>query len=214
MGQRLTLEGLRGMHATLQAWHTQQPLLTAAGFFLVFVGAFTLALPLGTLLSLAGGAIFGFWWGLLLVSFASSLGALLCFLGARYLLRDRVRQRLGHRLEGIQQGIERDGAWYLLALRLFPLLPPMVINPVLGLTRMKAHTYYLVTQLGGLLVGALYVNAGTQLAQLADPADVLSPGLLGSLALLALLALATRLLMRRMAAGSIRHRGGTKQHGS
>ena len=214
IAQQVSLQGLRQLRDVLAGWHASQPLLTAAAFFVTFVFAFALALPVGTLLSLAGGAIFGFWWGLLLVSFASSLGALLCFLGTRYLLRDLVQQRLGHRLQAVHRGIARDGAWYLLALRLFPLIPPLVINTAMGLTRMKAHTYYLATQLGGLLVSALYVNAGTQLAKLDDLADVLSPALLASFGLLALLALATRLLTRRFASQPGRHQGGKQQHES
>lgn len=213
-GQAYGLEALRQARDTLQGWRASRPLLSAAGFFLIFVMSFALALPVGTLLSLAGGAIFGFWWGLLLVSFASSLGALLCFLGARHLLRDGVQRQLGHRLQAIHRGIARDGAWYLLAMRLFPLIPPSVINPAMGLTRMKAHTYYWVTQLGGLLVSALYVNAGTELARLDDPSDVFSPGLLGSFALLALLALATRLLTRRFEPAATGHTGGKEQHES
>ena len=213
-GQSLSLEALRQSRDNLVALRGSHPLLMAAGFFLTFVIGFGLALPVGTLLSLAGGAIFGFWWGLLLVSTGSSLGALLCFLGARHLLRDGVQRRLGHRLHAIHRGIARDGAWYLLAMRLFPLIPPSVINPAMGLTRMKAHTYLWVTLVGSLLVNALYVNAGTQLARLDDPADVLSPGLLGSFALLALLALAARLLTRRFGPAAIRHQGGKEQHES
>jgi uncharacterized protein (TIGR03382 family) len=151
---------------------------------------------MGTVMALAGGAIFGLGWGLLLASFASSLGALLSFLGARYLLRDLFEQRLGPQLQGIREGFERDGAWYLAALRLFPLVPPLVINPAMGLTRMKAPTYYLVSQAASFLTTFLYVNAGTQLAQVKTAQDVLSTGVLLALGLLALSALLARRVLR------------------
>jgi pyruvate/2-oxoglutarate dehydrogenase complex dihydrolipoamide dehydrogenase (E3) component/membrane protein DedA with SNARE-associated domain len=136
------------------------------------------------MLTLVGGAIFGLGWGLLLISFASSLGATLAFLTARFVLRDSIEARFSQRLADINQGIERDGALYLFTLRLVPLVPFFVINLVMGLTQMRVWVFYIVSQLGMLAGTAVFVNAGTQLAQLHSIHGILSPALLGSFALL------------------------------
>lgn len=166
-------------------------------FFLTYVSVTALSLPAATVLSLLGGALFGRWLGTGVVSLASTLGATLAFLLSRYLLRDWVQARFGGRLGPINQGVERDGAYYLLTLRLVPVVPFFLINLGLGLTRMRAGTFALVSWLGMLPATFLYVNAGTALATLDKPANILSPQVLISLALLGVVPLAIRKLMWR-----------------
>ncbi|MFP8779026.1 FAD-dependent oxidoreductase [Hydrogenophaga sp. RWCD_12] len=191
-GRFFSLDFLRASQASLAALREQQPLLLAAGFFLVYVAVTALSLPGATIVTLAGGAIFGLGWGLLLVSFASSIGATLAFLTARFLLRDSVQARFGQRLADIDQGIRKDGAFYLFSLRLIPVVPFFVINLLMGLTAMRTWTFYWVSQLGMLAGTAVYVNAGTQLGQLQSLRGILSPGLLGSFVLLGLFPLIAR----------------------
>ncbi|MFL6664688.1 MAG: FAD-dependent oxidoreductase, partial [Rhizobacter sp.] len=166
------------------ALYHAHPLHTIAVFLAVYVAVTALSLPGATIMTLAAGAIFGLVAGTILVSFASSLGAVLAFLAARYLLRDTVQARFGARLAEIDRGVEREGAFYLFTLRLVPLFPFFLINLLMGLTRMKAGTFYLVSQLGMLAGTVVYVNAGTQLARIGSAAGILSPGLVGSFVLL------------------------------
>jgi len=180
----LTLDTLKASRDALQAQVQAQPLATAAVFFAVYVAAAALSIPGAVVLTLAAGAMFGLGWGLLLVSFASSLGALLAFLAARYLLREAVQTRFGKALTPINEGVRKDGTLYLLTLRLVPVFPFWLINLLMGLTPMGAGRFYLVSQLGMLAGTAVYVNAGTQLAAVRSPADIVSPALLGSFVLL------------------------------
>ena len=184
LGQYLNLAVLKGAQEQLQAQAQAQPLLASLGFFAVYVAVTALSLPGAALMTLAAGAIFGLGWGLLIVSFASSVGATLAFLVSRHLLRDSIQNRYGKSLKSINQGVERDGAFYLFALRLVPAFPFFLINLVMGLTPLKTWTFYWVSQLGMLVGTAVYVNAGTQLAQIQSLGDVASPGLLGAFALL------------------------------
>jgi pyruvate/2-oxoglutarate dehydrogenase complex dihydrolipoamide dehydrogenase (E3) component/uncharacterized membrane protein YdjX (TVP38/TMEM64 family) len=184
--QWLTLEGLKSGLDQFEQWRSQSPLLTAGGFFFLYVVVTALSLPGAAVMTLAAGALFGLWQGLLLVSFASSIGATLAFLVSRYLLRDSVQQRFGSRLAAINRGIERDGAFYLFTLRLVPAFPFFLINLLMGLTPIKAWTFYWVSQIGMLAGTFVYVNAGTQIAQLESLSGILSPDLLISFALLGL----------------------------
>lgn len=186
LGALLTLDNLKASRDALQAQVLSAPLATAAVFFAVYVAAAALSIPGALILTLAAGAMFGLGWGLLLVSFASSLGALLAFLAARYLLRDGIQARFGKSLAPINDGVRKDGTFYLLTLRLVPVFPFWLINLLMGLTPMGAGRFYLVSQLGMLAGTAVYVNAGTQLAAIQSPGDILSPGLLGSFVLLGL----------------------------
>ncbi|MCE2907558.1 MAG: FAD-dependent oxidoreductase [Burkholderiaceae bacterium] len=186
LGALLTLDNLKASRDALQAQVLSAPLATAAVFFAVYVAAAALSIPGALILTLAAGAMFGLGWGLLLVSFASSLGALLAFLAARYLLRDAIQARFGKALAPINDGVKKDGTFYLLTLRLVPVFPFWLINLLMGLTPMGAGRFYLVSQLGMLAGTAVYVNAGTQLAAIQSPGDILSPGLLGSFVLLGL----------------------------
>ena len=186
LGALLTLDNLKASRDALQAQVLSAPLATAAAFFAVYVAATALSIPGAVILTLAAGAMFGLGWGLLLVSFASSLGALLAFLVARYLLRDALQARLGKALAPINDGVKKDGTFYLLTLRLVPVFPFWLINLLMGLTPMGAGRFYVVSQIGMLAGTAVYVNAGTQLAAIQSPGDILSPGLLGSFVLLGL----------------------------
>ncbi|MCC7120763.1 MAG: TVP38/TMEM64 family protein, partial [Gammaproteobacteria bacterium] len=152
-------------------------------------------LPGALVLSLAGGALFGMWRGVLIVSFASSIGATLAMLVARMLLRDWVRARLGPRQAVIDAGMDRDGAFYLFALRLVPLFPFFAVNLALGLTRLPVRTFYWVSQLGMLPATIVIVNLGTELARIDSLRGLLSPGLLCALALLGALPLVARRLV-------------------
>ncbi len=178
---------------------TEEHLLLAVGiFFVIYVVCTALSLPLALMLSLVGGALFGRWLGLLVVSLASTTGASLAFLGSRYLFRESVRKQFGHRLGPIDRGIERDGAWYLLSLRMAPYVPFFLINLGLGLTPMRLRTFALVSWLGMLPASFVIVNFGRSLSDLEKPSDALSPMFVGSLALIGLLPLVIRLLLRRL----------------
>jgi pyruvate/2-oxoglutarate dehydrogenase complex dihydrolipoamide dehydrogenase (E3) component/uncharacterized membrane protein YdjX (TVP38/TMEM64 family) len=184
--QWLTLEGLKPGLGQFEQWRSQFPLLMAGGFFLLYVVVTALSLPGAAVMTVAAGALFGLLQGTLLVSFASTIGATLAFLVSRYLLRDSVQQRFGSRLAAINRGIERDGAFYLFTLRLVPAFPFFLINLLMGLTPIKAWTFYWISQVGMLAGTLVYVNAGTQIAQLESLSGILSPDLLISFALLGL----------------------------
>ncbi len=190
--RQLTLEGLQRAHGALLERRVQAPVLVAGAYMLLYVLVTALLLPGAAVLTLAGGALFGLGLGTLLVSFASSVGALLAFLVARTLLRDLVRRRFGRQLAPIEAGVARDGVFYLLSLRLAPVFPFFLVNLLMALTPMRAASFYLTSQIGMLPGTLVYVNAGTQLAQLAQLrglgglGGILSPPLLGSLLLLAL----------------------------
>jgi pyruvate/2-oxoglutarate dehydrogenase complex dihydrolipoamide dehydrogenase (E3) component/uncharacterized membrane protein YdjX (TVP38/TMEM64 family) len=195
LGQLLTLDTLKGSRDALVAAYQAQPLRTAAIYFAVYVAAAALSVPGALILTLAGGAIFGLGTGLLLVSFASSLGALLAFLVARYLLQGTVQGRFGRQLAPINEGLQRDGVSYLLTLRLVPLFPFWLVNLLMGLTPISAGRFYVVSQLGMLAGTAVYVNAGTQLASIGTPRGILSPALLGSFVLLGLFPLLAKAVL-------------------
>jgi pyruvate/2-oxoglutarate dehydrogenase complex dihydrolipoamide dehydrogenase (E3) component/uncharacterized membrane protein YdjX (TVP38/TMEM64 family) len=186
LGRFLDLDYLKQSQAALAALHERRPVAVMAVFFTTYVAATALSFPGAAILTLAAGALFGLAWGTVLVSFASSLGALLAFLGARFLLRDSVQARFGQRLQEIDRGVERDGVMYLLSLRLVPLIPFFVINLAMGLTRMPARTFYWASQVGMLAGTIVYVNAGTQLARIDSVRGILSPALIGSFLLLAI----------------------------
>lgn len=180
----LTLQQLKSSQAQFERWLAEFPLLVPAVYFSVYVMVTALSLPGAAIMTLAGGALFGLWQGLLLVSFASSIGATLAFLVARFVLRESVQKRFGERLKTINRGIERDGPFYLFTLRLVPLFPFFVINLVMGVTRLKTWTFYWVSQVGMLGGTAVYVNAGTQLADINSVGGIFSPELILSFVLL------------------------------
>ncbi|MBP8150036.1 MAG: FAD-dependent oxidoreductase [Limnohabitans sp.] len=192
LGRYLSFEQLKASQASFAQLHAEQPLAVAVVYFLVYVLATALSFPGATIITLAGGAVFGLWQGLLIVSFASTLGATLAFLASRFLLRDWVEARFGQRLADINAGVNREGGFYLFTLRLIPVVPFFLINLLMGLTRMKVWTYYWVSQIGMLAGTAVFVNAGTQLAQLESVQGILSPALLGSFVLLGIFPLIAR----------------------
>jgi pyruvate/2-oxoglutarate dehydrogenase complex dihydrolipoamide dehydrogenase (E3) component/uncharacterized membrane protein YdjX (TVP38/TMEM64 family) len=190
----LSFDSLKAQQASLQALYGAHPWRAALGFFALYVAYTGLSLPGAALLTLVAGAVFGLAWGTLIVSFASSLGATVAFLAARFVLRDWVRRRFGERLAAIDRGVAREGALYLFVLRLTPAVPFFLINLAMGLTPMRAATFYGVSQLGMLAGTLVYVNAGTQLASLASPRDVLSWPLAGALLLLGVFPLVAKRL--------------------
>ena len=183
---------LKGQQQVFAAFYQSHQLETLLLYFLVYVAVTALSLPGAAVMTLAGGALFGFWPALLVVSFASSIGATLAMLVARFVLRDWVQGRFGEKLRAINAGIEQEGAFYLFSLRLVPLFPFFLINLAMGLTPLRLPVFYWVSQVGMLPGTAVYVNAGTRLGQLENAAGILSPGLLLAFALLGLFPLAAK----------------------
>ena len=184
LSRYLSLEFIKSQQGQLEAWRAANPLVAALTFFGIYIATTALSLPGATILTLTAGAIFGLGWGSLIVSFAASIGATLAFLISRMVLRDWVQARFGERLAAINDGVRKDGAFYLFTLRVVPLFPFFLVNLAMGLTSIRALTFYGVSQLGMLPGTLVYVNAGTQLARIDKLADVASPGVLASLALL------------------------------
>ncbi|WAI88130.1 Mercuric reductase [Psychrobacter sp. SC65A.3] len=186
LNELLTLEGLKGSMDQFEQYKTQSPWLVIGGFFLVYILATALSLPGAAILTLAAGALFGLVQGVLVASFASSIGATLAFLTSRYLLRDTIKQRFPDRLASIDAGVKKEGGFYLFTLRLVPIFPFFLINLLMGLTAIKARTFYWISQIGMLAGTFVFVNAGTQLAQIEQLSGILSFNLLASFALLGL----------------------------
>jgi pyruvate/2-oxoglutarate dehydrogenase complex dihydrolipoamide dehydrogenase (E3) component/uncharacterized membrane protein YdjX (TVP38/TMEM64 family) len=193
--QTLSLEGLKTSLDSARAWRESQPLLVPLLFFAVYVAVTALSLPGAAVMTLAAGALFGLGWGLLIVSFASTIGATLAFLTARWLLGGWVQSRFGDRLATLNAGVARDGGFYLFTLRLVPVLPFFIINLAMGLTPLRTWTFYWVSQLGMLAGTLVYVNAGTQLGSIETLSGIVSPGVLGSLVLLGVFPLIARRLI-------------------
>lgn len=182
----LTLQGIQARLSQFYEWRDESPLLVGGLFFLAYVLVAAFSLPGAAIMTLLAGALFGLWWGLLLASFASSIGALFAFLAARFLFRDSFQTKFASKLKSINDGIAKDGGFYLFTVRLLPIFPFFLVNILMGLTTIKSWTYYWVSQLGMLAGTFVYVNAGVQLAQIESLGDIISPTLLGSFALLAI----------------------------
>lgn len=180
----LTLQGMKDSLDTFQSQIAQNPVLSIGVFFAIYVAVTALSLPGAAILTLAAGALFGLVQGLVIVSFASSVGATLAFLVSRFILRDTVRNKFREKLKKIDEGVEKQGAFYLFTLRLVPVFPFFLINLLMGLTSLKTWTFYWVSQVGMLAGTAVYVNAGTQLAQIDSLSGIVSPGLIFSFVLL------------------------------
>src|SRR3990172_7049968 len=165
LGRYFTLEFFKSQQAAIDAYVAANPLQAGLTFFLIYVAVTGLSLPGAALMTLVGGAIFGLLWGTVIISFASSIGATLAFLVSRFLLRDWVQGKFGDKLRPINNGIAKEGAFYLFALRLVPAFPFFVINLVMGLTPIRTWTFYWVSQLGMLAGTIAYIYAGTQLGQ-------------------------------------------------
>jgi dihydrolipoamide dehydrogenase len=186
LGRYFDLAYLKEQHTAIQAFYEAHRGQTIAAYFVIYVAVAALSLPGATVITLAGGALFGLVTGTIVVSFASSIGATLAFLASRLVLRDAVQARFGDKLKPVNEGIARDGALYLFALRLVPIFPFFVINLVMGLTPIRTRTFYWVSQVGMLAGTVVYVNVGTQLARIESLGDIVSPGLLTAFALLGL----------------------------
>jgi len=204
LDQHLTLDAFHDSHETFKAWYGQHPWLVTGGYTAVFA-VVTLFLPIAAPMTVVGGALFGFWKGVVIASFAAALAATLAFWLSRFVLHDSIQRHFGERLSAFNAGITKDGAFYLFSLRLVPVIPFFMINLVMGLTPIRVGTFYWVTQLGMLAGILVYVNAGTQLADVESLSDVVSPGLIGSLALLGVFPLLAKqvlaLIRRRLRGG-------------
>ena len=187
LDQYLTLEYVKTQQQIIDRYYAENRVLALLGFFVLYVVITGVSLPGATVLTLAGGAVFGLTTGLILISFASTIGASIAFLVSRYLFRDAVQTRFGASLKAINDGIDRDGPFYLFALRLVPAFPFFVINLVMGLTTLRLWTFFWVSQLGMFAGTVVYVNAGTQLAQLESASGIFSGQILLSFLLLAML---------------------------
>jgi uncharacterized membrane protein YdjX (TVP38/TMEM64 family) len=186
LGQYLSLDNFKASQADIVAAKDANPALYIAGFFLLYVAVTGLSIPGAAIMTLVAGALFGVVLGTLIVSFASTMGATLAFLSSRYLLRDWVQGKFGERLRAVDDGLEKDGAFYLFTLRLIPVFPFFVINLLMGLTRIKTGTFFWVSQIGMLPATIVFVNAGTQISRIDSTAGLLSPTLIASFVALAL----------------------------
>ncbi|MDE1241933.1 TVP38/TMEM64 family protein [Vibrio aestuarianus] len=185
-GQYLTLENAKAQQVLLNEYIEQNFVIAAALYFSLYVLVTAFSIPGAAVVTLLGAALFGFWTSLLLVSFASTIGATLAFLSSRFLLREWVQDKFGSKLKAINQGVKSDGAFYLFSLRLIPVFPFFLINLLMGLTPLSTVRFYLVSQLGMLPGTAVYLNAGTQLSEIDSLSGIISPSVLLSFALLGL----------------------------
>ncbi|MCS0301560.1 TVP38/TMEM64 family protein [Vibrio diabolicus] len=196
--QYLTLENAKAQQEALTTYIDQNFVFSAAIYFFAYIAITAFSIPGAAVVTLLGAALFGFWTSLLLVSFASTMGATLAFLSSRYLLRDWVQNKFGNKLIAINQGVEKDGAFYLFSLRLIPVFPFFLINLLIGLTPMSVGRFYLTSQVGMLPGTAVYLNAGTQLATIESLSGIISPAVLASFALLGLFPIITKWVMNKV----------------
>ena len=195
LGQYLSLDYLKQQHESITQFYADNTFLTIGVFFAAYVAVAALSLPGAAILTLAAGAIFGFWTGLVLVSFASTAGATLAFLFSRFMFRDSVQNRFGSQLSAINKGVKAEGAFYLFTLRLIPAVPFFVVNLLMGLTPIKTGIYAIVSQVGMLPGTAVFVNAGSQLSKINSPGDILSPSLIAAFALLGIFPIVAKKLI-------------------
>ncbi|MDD9889633.1 MAG: FAD-dependent oxidoreductase [Gammaproteobacteria bacterium] len=195
LGQFLTLEYAQSQLGAILDYKDQNFTSAAFLYFIIYVMVAALSIPGAAILTLIGGAIFGLGWGLLIASFASSIGATLAFLVSRTLLRDWVQSRFGDYLAPINKGVEKDGNFYLFSIRMVPLFPFFMVNLLMGLTPIKTVSFYLVSQLGMLLGTAVYINAGSELARIPSLSGLVSGSLIFSFALLGLFPLIARFIV-------------------
>jgi uncharacterized membrane protein YdjX (TVP38/TMEM64 family) len=192
LGRYLTLSYLKTSADGIKAFYAGRPVFMVLGYFMVYVATTSLSLPGAVVLTIAGGALFGVLTGTVIVSFASSIGATIACFVSRYVLRTWAQNALGGRIAKINEGIEKEGAFYLFTLRLIPLFPFWMINLAMGLTKMPLRRFYWVTQFGTLPGTIVYINAGRELASIESLKGILSPGLIISFALIGILPLAAK----------------------
>ncbi len=191
----LTLSYLKKSKEFFSALYAAHTIEVIGIYMAIYIVVTAASLPGATVLTLAGGALFGLLVGTITVSFASTIGATLACLVSRFLLRDWVERRFGDKLTTIDEGIKKEGAFYLFTLRLVPLFPFFVINLVMGLTKMRLFTFYWVSQIGMLAGTIVYVNAGNELGKIDSLSGILSPGLIISFAILGIFPLAVKKLL-------------------
>jgi len=196
-GQYLTLENAKAQQASLNLFIEQNIFVAATAYFILYVAITALSIPGATVVTLLGAALFGFWLSLALVSFASTIGATIAFLSSRYLLRNWVQSRFNSKLAAINEGVSKDGAFYLFSLRLIPVFPFFLINLLMGLMPISAFRFYWVSQIGMLPGTAVYLNAGTQLSEINSLVGIVSPTVLLSFALLGLFPMMAKWLLNK-----------------
>jgi len=195
LAQYLTLSHIKAQQHKLSLLYSDHPFWVIAGYMAIYILVTSLSLPGATVMTLAGGALFGLWAGLVIVSFASTIGATLACAVSRFVLRDWVQAKFGDKLKTVNEGIEREGAFYLFTLRVMPIIPFWLINLVMGLTRIPLFQFYWVSQLGMIPGTIVYVNAGKELAKIDSLSGILSLGLIFSFVLLGLFPLAAKKLL-------------------
>ncbi|WP_459656150.1 TVP38/TMEM64 family protein [Vibrio rotiferianus] len=206
-GQYLTLENAKAQQEALNAFISQNFVFAAATYFFAYIAITAFSIPGAAVVTLLGAALFGFWTSLLLVSFASTIGATIAFLSSRYLLREWVQGKFGNKLGAINEGVEKDGSFYLFSLRLIPVFPFFLINLLMGLTPMTIARFYLTSQVGMLPGTAVYLNAGTQLATIDSLSGIVSPTVLASFALLGLFPIIAKWVMSKIRPTQVQQNG-------
>lgn len=197
LGRYLSLEYLKQSQARFQQLYEQHRVVVLGSYMVIYVVVTALSLPGAAVMTLAGGGLFGLVTGTIAVSFASTIGATCACLASRFFLRDWVQNKFGEKLHTVNEGIEKEGAFYLFSLRLIPIFPFFIINLLMGLTTMPIRTYFWVSQLGMLPATIVYVNAGNELAKIDSLTGILSPSLIASFAVLGLFPLIVKKLMGR-----------------
>lgn len=195
LGQYVSLEYIKASQHRFQALYLENRLLVISAYMGIYIAVTALSLPGAVVLTLAGGGLFGLMVGTIVVSFASTIGATLACLVSRFLLREWVQSKFGDRLAIINNGIEKEGAFYLFSLRLVPLFPFFMINLLMGLTRMRIVPFFWVSQLGMLAGTIVFVNAGKELAKIDSLSGIMSPGVLISLVVLGLFPITVKKLL-------------------
>lgn len=195
LGEYFTLSYIKESQEKFQALYSENRFMVIAGFMLIYIAVTALSLPGAAIMTIAAGALFGLIKGTIVVSFSSSIGATLACFVSRFILRDWVQGKLGDKLKTVNEGVEKEGAFYLFSLRLIPVFPFWLINLGMGLTKMPLKTFYWVSQIGMLAGTIVYVNAGKELAKIDSLSGILSPGLIASFVLLGLFPLITKKLL-------------------
>jgi len=195
LDQYLTLSYLKGSLDTFKTLYENHGIMVIAGYFVIYVLTTSLSLPGASPLGIAGGALFGFWTATIVVSFASTIGATLACVVSRYLLRDWIQNRFGDKIAKVNEGIEKEGAFYLFTLRLIPIFPFWMINLAMGLTKMSFFKFYWVSQIGMLPGTMVFVNAGKELAKIDSLKGIFSPSLIISFALIGIFPIAVKKIL-------------------
>ncbi len=211
LGKYFSLDYFKSQQAAIATYNLANPLQTALIFLLAYIIVTALSLPGAAIMTLVAGAIFGLVWGVIIVSFASSIGATLAFLVARFLLRDSIQAKFGDKLKAFNAGVEKEGGFYLFTLRLVPAFPFFMINVVMGLTTMKTWTFFWVSQLGMLAGTIVFVYAGQQLSTITSLKGILSPGLIGAFVLIGLLPLVAKKIVESIRARKVYARWADKK---